>query len=49
MLGMQETRLIASILALLLLGWAVKGWRDRHRVEPLPAEIEATQGVDQHP
>lgn len=46
MLGAQETRLIAMILSLLLLGWGVKAWRGQHRIEPLPVQ---TASPHKHP
>jgi hypothetical protein len=48
MLGAQETRLIAIILSLLLLGWGVKAWRSQHRIESLPVSVQ-TASPHKHP
>jgi predicted metal-binding membrane protein len=37
----QERRVIAVVVGLLLLGWAVKAWRTAHPSAPAPGALES--------
>lgn len=43
----RSTRLVASILLLLLIGWAVRWWRGR--VEAEPVRVQKLPGLDAEP